>query len=184
VDLSTIPGLSAPTLQGLWSELGSTLASFPTAKHFVSWLSLFADKTLSAAAKSFPSAPVPPPHAGPLPRACRHHRKGSQTRPHPLRVPPHQAALRRHPSRPEQSAAAQKPSANFAPKPKASTSNSLNSNLPIDVSSGRTSPSGVPIFASSVTDPTSKMINRRSGLACRTRHSLPTETQRVLYFPP
>jgi len=169
VDLSTIPGLSAPTLQGLWSELGSTLASFPTAKHFVSWLSLFADKTLSAAAKSFPSAPVPPPHAGPLPRACRHHRKGSQTRPHPLRVPPHQAALRRHPSRPEQSAAAQKPSANFAP---------------IDVSSERTSPSGVPIFASSVTDPASKMINRRSGLACRTRHSLPTETQRVLYFPP
>jgi len=47
VDLTTIPGLSAPTLQGLWSELGHSLASFPTAKHFVSWLSLCPDNRIS-----------------------------------------------------------------------------------------------------------------------------------------
>lgn len=51
VDLSTIPGLSAPTLQGLWSELGSTLASFPTAKHFASWLSLCPDNKISGGRK-------------------------------------------------------------------------------------------------------------------------------------
>jgi transposase len=51
VDLSTIPGLSAPTLQGLWSELGSSLASFPTAKHFVSWLSLCPDNRISGGKK-------------------------------------------------------------------------------------------------------------------------------------
>ncbi len=51
VDLTTIPGLSAPTLQGLWSELGSSLASFPTAKHFVIWLSLCPDNRISGGKK-------------------------------------------------------------------------------------------------------------------------------------
>ena len=40
VDLITIPGISVTTAQTLWSELGSDLSSFPTAKHFTSWLSL------------------------------------------------------------------------------------------------------------------------------------------------
>lgn len=51
VDLTTIPGLSPPTLQGLWAELGSTLASFPTAKHFASWLSLCPDNKISGGKK-------------------------------------------------------------------------------------------------------------------------------------
>ena len=58
VDLTTIPGLSAPTLQTLWSELGSSLNAFPTAKHFASWLALCPDnrisggKTLSVATRA------------------------------------------------------------------------------------------------------------------------------------
>lgn len=51
VDLSTIPGLSAPTLQGLWTELGGSLAAFPTAKHFASWLSLCPDNKISGGKK-------------------------------------------------------------------------------------------------------------------------------------
>lgn len=51
VDLTTIPGLSAPTLQGLWTELGSCLDSFPTAKHFASWLSLCPDNKISGGKK-------------------------------------------------------------------------------------------------------------------------------------
>jgi hypothetical protein len=51
VDLSTIPGLSAATLQGLWAELGSSLAAFPTAKHFASWLSLCPDNRISGGRK-------------------------------------------------------------------------------------------------------------------------------------
>ena len=47
VDLTTIPGLSAPTLQGLWTELGGTLAAFPTSKHFASWLSLCPNNKIS-----------------------------------------------------------------------------------------------------------------------------------------
>jgi transposase len=47
VDLGTIPGLSAATLQGLWAELGSSLAAFPTAKHFASWLCLCPDNRIS-----------------------------------------------------------------------------------------------------------------------------------------
>lgn len=51
VDLTTIPGLSAPTLQGLWTELGGSLAAFPTAKHFASWLSLCPNNKISGGKK-------------------------------------------------------------------------------------------------------------------------------------
>jgi len=51
VDLGTIPGLSTATLQGLWAELGSSLAAFPTAKHFASWLSLCPDNKISGGKK-------------------------------------------------------------------------------------------------------------------------------------
>ena len=51
VDLTTIPGLSAPTLQGVWTELGSSLAAFPSAKHFASWLSLSPDNRISGGKK-------------------------------------------------------------------------------------------------------------------------------------
>lgn len=51
VDLTTIPGLSAPTLQSLWSELGCSLAAFPSAKHFASWLSLCPDNRISGGKK-------------------------------------------------------------------------------------------------------------------------------------
>lgn len=51
VDLTTIPGLSAPTLQALWSELGCSLAAFPSAKHFASWLSLCPDNRISGGKK-------------------------------------------------------------------------------------------------------------------------------------
>ena len=51
VDLGTIPGLNAATLQGLWAELGSSLAAFPTAKHFASWLSLCPDNRISGGRK-------------------------------------------------------------------------------------------------------------------------------------
>lgn len=47
MDLTNIPGLSAPTLQGLWTELGGSLAAFPTAKHFASWLSLCPNNKIS-----------------------------------------------------------------------------------------------------------------------------------------
>lgn len=47
VDLTTIPGLCEPTLQSLWSELGGSLAAFPTAKHFASWLSLRPNNKIS-----------------------------------------------------------------------------------------------------------------------------------------
>lgn len=51
VDLTTIPGLSAPTLQGLWSELGHSLVAFPSSKHFASWLSLCPDNRISGGRK-------------------------------------------------------------------------------------------------------------------------------------
>jgi transposase len=47
VDLTTIPGFCAPTLQGLWTELGGSLAAFPSAKHFASWLSLCPNHKIS-----------------------------------------------------------------------------------------------------------------------------------------
>jgi transposase len=51
VDLTTIPGLCAPTLQTLWAELGSSLAAFPSAKHFASWLALSPDNRISGGKK-------------------------------------------------------------------------------------------------------------------------------------
>ena len=51
VDLTAIPGLSAPTLQTLWTELGHSLAAFPTPKHFASWLSLCPDNRISGGRK-------------------------------------------------------------------------------------------------------------------------------------
>ena len=39
--------MSAPTLQTLWTELGHSLAAFPSAKHFASWLSLCSDNRIS-----------------------------------------------------------------------------------------------------------------------------------------
>lgn len=47
VDLCTVPGLSALTCQTIWSELGTDLSAFPTAKHFASWLSLSPDNRIS-----------------------------------------------------------------------------------------------------------------------------------------
>lgn len=51
VDLTTIPGLGVVTLQGLWTELGGSLAAFPTAKHFASWLSLCPNNRVSGGKK-------------------------------------------------------------------------------------------------------------------------------------
>jgi transposase len=51
VDLTTVPGFSAPTLQGLWTELGSSLAAFPSSKHFCSWLCLCPDNRISGGKK-------------------------------------------------------------------------------------------------------------------------------------
>ncbi|GAB5559162.1 MAG: IS110 family transposase [Synoicihabitans sp.] len=51
VDLTEIPGLSPPTLQTLWTELGHSLAAFPSAKHFASWLSLCPDNRISGGRK-------------------------------------------------------------------------------------------------------------------------------------
>lgn len=48
VDLTTIPSIQTLTAQTLWSELGSDLSAFPTAKHFCSWLSLCPDNRTSA----------------------------------------------------------------------------------------------------------------------------------------
>jgi transposase len=47
VDLTTVPGLNALTVQTLWSELGGELTVFPTAKHFTSWLGLCPDNRIS-----------------------------------------------------------------------------------------------------------------------------------------
>jgi transposase len=47
VDLSTVPGLNILTVHTFWSELGSDLSAFPTAKHFTSWLGLSPDNRIT-----------------------------------------------------------------------------------------------------------------------------------------
>lgn len=48
VDITSIPGISALTAQTLYSEIGSDLSAFPSAKHFASWLGLCPDNRTSA----------------------------------------------------------------------------------------------------------------------------------------
>jgi transposase len=40
VDLTTVPGINAITVQNLWAELGSDLSAFKGGKHLASWLRL------------------------------------------------------------------------------------------------------------------------------------------------
>jgi len=47
VDLTTVPGLQAPSVHRLFAEIGRDLSAFPTAKHFVSWLGLCPDNRIS-----------------------------------------------------------------------------------------------------------------------------------------
>jgi len=47
VDLTQIPGLGATSVHALFAELGRDLSTFPTAKHFCSWLGLCPDNRVS-----------------------------------------------------------------------------------------------------------------------------------------
>lgn len=78
VDLCAVPSINVTTAQTLWSELGSDLSAFRTAKHFTSWLGLCPDNRVSGgkllAARTKPTTNRLT-HALRMAAQCLHHSK-------------------------------------------------------------------------------------------------------------